>query len=1611
MRHKSLSQQSLRFAVAIMFLTMLCSTRALTIVWTNTAGGNWNVTNNWNPNQVPGAADTAVITNNGTYTVTLNVSASITSLTLGGASGTQSLLVTNSSILTLASPSAVGANGTLNFSSGTIGGAGALTVNGPFNWMGGTINNTGGVTLNGTSSLTGSAGQMSLSGGGLIINAGSLTWSGSGLNFTFGVATLTNLSAGTITIASDASTQNGGGVNTIGNAGLLRKTGGTGTTAFGNVALVNTGDVQVQSGTLNLGDGGSATGTFEVSANSTLQFGGSTYTLSSAASVTGAGSAVFSGGTVNAGGAYNLAGTNTFSGATVNFTNNYTITNESVVISGGAVNFNTGGTLNFASLSLSAGTLGGNLAVPVNGPFNWSAGTINNTAGVTLNGTSSLTGSAGQMSLSSGGLLINAGSLTWSGSGLNFTFGVATLTNLSSGTIIIASDVSTQNGGGVNTIGNAGLLRKTGGTGTTAFGVVSLVNTGDVQVQSGTLNLGNGGSATGTFEVSANATLQFSGSTYTLSSAASITGAGSAVFSGGTVNAGGAYNLTGTNNFTGATVNFTNNFTITNQSILISAGAANFNTGGTLNLNSLSLSGGSLGGNLAVPVNGPFNWTAGTINNTGGVTLNGTSSLTGSVGQMSLSSGGLLINAGSLTWSGSGLNFTFGVATLTNLPTGTITISSDVSTQNGGGVNRIGNAGLLRKTGGTGTTTFGNVAFVNTGDVQVQSGTLNLGIGGSATGTFEVSANATLQFSGGTYTLSSASSITGAGLVLLSGGTVNDGGNFVISGTNTISGGTFNLNSPATMSVSNLNLSVGTLGGSAPVAVNGPFNWTGGTINNTGGVTLNGISSLTASVGQMSLDSGGLLINAGPLTWSGSGLNFTFSSATLTNLATGTITITTDVSTQNGGGVNTIGNAGLIRKTGGTGTTAFGNVALVNTGDVQIQSGTLNLGNGGSATGTFEVPANSALQFSGGTYTLNAVSSITGAGNVLMSAGTVNENGNFVLGGTNTVSGTTFNVNIPATMAVSNLNFSAGTLSGNAPVPVNGPFNWAGGTINNTAGVKLNGTSSLTASSNQMNLSSGGLLINAGPLTWNGSNANFNFSTGTLTNLPSGTITIAADVSTQNGGGVNTIGNAGLIRKTGGVGTTTFTAVGLVNTGTLDAQSGTLSLAGGHNLTNGTLNFGISNLTTFGKINIPGAATLTGTVSANLINGYQPIGGNSFAVLTYGSRSNIFTNAVLPSADAWQTNYAATVFSLNVLNARPSLALITTQTVKELTTLTVTNIATDPDIPAQTLVFALPIHPSGMTIDTGTGVLTWTPDQTQSPSTNPVVVTVTDNGTPPLTATNSYNVIVQEVNVPPTLPAIPTQTINELNLLIVTNTATESNIHSTNAGYTLVSPPTGMSIDANGIITWTPDQTQSPSTNLITTIATNGNPFDLINPQLTSTNTFTVIVREVNVAPVLPAIPNQTINVLSQLIVTNAAIDSNIHAVLSYSLVSPPTGAIDATGVITWTPDTTQFPSTNIITTVATATDSFDAVNPILTATNSFTVFVTQPVLSIKLIQTNSAIISWSNPATGFVLQQNAALNTTNWVNNTNPTNVVSGQNQVTVTPPAGTNFYRLLHP
>ena len=103
-------------------------------------------------------------------------------------------------------------------------------------------------------------------------------------------------------------------------------------------------------------------------------------------------------------------------------------------------------------------------------------------------------------------------------------------------------------------------------------------------------------------------------------------------------------------------------------------------------------------------------------------------------------------------------------------------------------------------------------------------------------------------------------------------------------------------------------------------------------------------------------------------------------------------------------------------------------------------------------------------------------------------------------------------------------------------------------------------------------------------------------------------------------------------------------------------------------------------------------------------------------------------------------------------NLPPVLAAISNQTILAGVTLLVTNSASDPNVPPLPLTFSLLNPPTGATIDPNSGLFAWRPAIAQSPSTPTVSVVVADNGAPPLTATQSFTVTVNQP-IAPTLNA------------------------------------------------------------------------------------------------------------------------------------------------------------------------------------------------------------------------------------------------------------------
>jgi glucosylceramidase len=120
-----------------------------------------------------------------------------------------------------------------------------------------------------------------------------------------------------------------------------------------------------------------------------------------------------------------------------------------------------------------------------------------------------------------------------------------------------------------------------------------------------------------------------------------------------------------------------------------------------------------------------------------------------------------------------------------------------------------------------------------------------------------------------------------------------------------------------------------------------------------------------------------------------------------------------------------------------------------------------------------------------------------------------------------------------------------------------------------------------------------------------------------------------------------------------------------------------------------------------------------------------------------------------------------------------------------------------------------------------------------------------------------------------------------------------------------------------------------------------------------------------NQAPNLAAISNQTILAGRVLAITNSATDADVPAqTLAFSLLSPPAGAGVAanTGLFTWRPAIAQSPSTQTVTVVVS-----DSGLPVMSATQSFLVTVTQPALPALTVApvTNNNFGFWINGDAG----------------------------------------------
>jgi glucuronoarabinoxylan endo-1,4-beta-xylanase len=187
----------------------------------------------------------------------------------------------------------------------------------------------------------------------------------------------------------------------------------------------------------------------------------------------------------------------------------------------------------------------------------------------------------------------------------------------------------------------------------------------------------------------------------------------------------------------------------------------------------------------------------------------------------------------------------------------------------------------------------------------------------------------------------------------------------------------------------------------------------------------------------------------------------------------------------------------------------------------------------------------------------------------------------------------------------------------------------------------------------------------------------------------------------------------------------------------------------------------------------------TSTQSSVLVSAYKDSASTSFAIVAVNTNVNTdadytfnlghftaatvtpwVTSALLnlaPQTPVIVTNnqFVYDVPALSVVtfvgigNTAPSIAGVPTQTDNVGVTLLVTNSASDSDLPAQTLTFSPGnTFPTGASVNPTNGLFSWRPLVAQANTTNQIQVQVTDSGTPPLSATNNFNVIVNPVTNP-----------------------------------------------------------------------------------------------------------------------------------------------------------------------------------------------------------------------------------------------------------------------
>ncbi|ALM85474.1 hypothetical protein ASB57_23125 [Bordetella sp. N] len=1163
----------------------------------------------------------------------------------------------------------------------TISGAGALTKTG-----------AGTLTLSGANTY---GGGTALGGGGVIV--GNNTALGTGTVTVNAPTTLQSSAAvglsNIVILNGPANTLTVGGANdlalngSVNGSGRLIKTG-AGTLTLGG-ANNYSGGTTLSGGTVNLASPTSfGTGAITVNAATTLNsLGGlgigNAVTLTTAPlTVTGPNALALNGAVGGTGslvkngtGSLTLGATNNYSGGTV-LNAGTLVAGASGALGSGALTVGGTATLdNAAAVALvNAVQLNGALSVAGTNDLTLS-GNLQGVGQLTKNGAANLTLS-GANNVNSGGVLLNAGTLTLGnggalGSGLLTVGGNATL---AAPNATVANGIRLGTGTTLGIATGGGTTTLTGAGGITGAGGLALNDAGTLVVA------GNNAYQGGT---TLNAGRLVLGSDTALGSGA-LTVAGAATLDAtaarqlaNNVNLGAALTVDNTNTINlGGNVTGAGTLVKNNTGLLQLTGTGNAYGGLVINAGTVQASSATLGANVQNNANLAFlqnaaGTYAGNISGNGSVDVNGTALLT--LSGVNTFTGGLNVLTGALeTRGGQALSDALAV----NVASGAelrITDSEALGTLAGTGAVNVGTGATLRLGDSGATGTFGG-ALGGTGSiVKGGSGSLVLTGASSNTGALGVEGGR-LQVDGSlqnsAVNVGAGATLAGAGSIL---GPVTVANNGILSATQ---GQTLTLGGLALNDSSKVNVTLGAPTQQALVQVNGNL-----TLDGQLNVTDAGSGS---SLGQFGLGSYRIFGYTGVLVDNG---------ITIGNTPAGftpdTLTVQTGISNQVnlvvGGGDNSVlfwngsttapngtvaGGAGTWQAGTGNWTNAQAQAAFPwdnNTPRFAVFSGTggaVTVAGAQNITG-LQIAANGytiggdALNLAAGTDVIRVDTGVTGTINSVLAGNAALQKrdfGTLVLGGANTYTGgTTVSEGVLQVSSDANLG-----VAGSAVALDGGTLRIAGtGYTGTTRAISVGsgGTLDIDAAANTFtlgqNLTGGGRLTKAGAgtLALNGDNsalAGIDLSAGRLT---------AGSATALGAGPLNVTGSAALDSSSSGLalGNNVTIADGatLTNTGSNDlilngviaggaANTGSLAKQGASTLTlNGANTYGGGTTLAAGAIVLGndgalGTGALNVTGAGQLLTSGTRVLGNDItlanAALTTGGTDDVTLNGTISGA-------------------------------------------------------------------------------------------------------------------------------------------------------------------------------------------------------------------------------------------------------------------------------------------------------------------------------------------------------------------------------------------